>query len=229
MQELIRDSKYNDMSFLNHRSETVCFTGHRTEKFLDNVFLSEEATLNTIKTLLALMTADAYSRGAKYFITGMARGVDLWAGELLLYMQSFLPDVHIIAAVPHPKHERSFNKRDKELLYRIGNAADAVICVSPQTGNWCYLKRNDYMLANSAAVLGVIHTSKGGTAYTLKKASSFSVKSHIIDVRDYKYLSPLLERYPEIYRLSLPSQRYAFWEKNPRLLYQCGLYKEYSD
>lgn len=226
MQKLLRDDKYNNMTFLTHKDETVCFTGHRTEKFLNNIFVSKEIIINSVKTLLTLMTADAYDRGARYFITGMASGVDLWAGELLLYMKCFLPDVHIIAAVPHPNHERRFHANEKELLYRIGAEADAVICVSPSYTKWCFLKRNDYMLENSGAVLGVIHTDEGGTAYTLKKASKLLIQRRMIDVREYDRLTPMLKRFPEICRLALPSQQYAFWEKNPRLLYQCELFKE---
>lgn len=226
MKSLLRDNIDNNMSFLNHKTETVCFTGHRTEKFLDNALVSKDVTINIVRTLLALMTADAYDRGARYFITGMARGIDLWAGELLLYMQCFLPNVHIIAAVPHPDHENRFHGAEKDLLYKIGDAADAVICTSPSYTKWCFLKRNDYMLANSSAVLGVIHTDEGGTAYTLNKASKFLMQKRIIDVKKYEHLIPILERFPEICRLVLPSQQYAFWEKNPRLLYQCGLFKE---
>lgn len=226
MLKLIRNTQYNNMTFLNNRDKTVCFTGHRTEKFLDNILMSRDVTLTSIKTLLTLMTADAYDRGARYFITGMARGVDLWAGELLMYMQRFLPDVHIIVAVPHLNHEYSFHGKEKELLLAIGNAADAVICISEKYTKWCFLSRNDYMLNHSSAVLGLLHSNEGGTAYTIKKAYDKRIPRRIIDVRDYNRMIPMLERFPEICRLTLPSQQYAFWEKNPRLLYQCGLFCE---
>lgn len=226
MLKLIRDEQYNDMTFLQHKNKTVCFTGHRTQKFLDYMPIPEKIILNSIKTLLTLMTADAYDRGARYFLTGMAYGVDLWAGELLLYMKRFLPDLHIIAAVPHKGHENSFYGKEKELLYKIGDASDAVVCVSEKPSRWCFLKRNDYMLEHSDAVLGVLHVNEGGTAYTLQKAAKAHIPRRIIDVQDYRYLIPILEHFPEIGRLSLPSQQYAFWEKNPMLLYQCGLFKE---
>ncbi|MGN0630528.1 MAG: hypothetical protein ACI4JN_04290, partial [Ruminococcus sp.] len=116
MQTILRDEIYNDMTFMENRHLTVCFTGHRTEKYLDAPLHSEKVTLCAVKTLLTLMTADAYARGARYFITGMARGVDLWAGEILLYMKRFLPEVHIIAAIPQPNHENSFHGREKQLL-----------------------------------------------------------------------------------------------------------------
>ncbi|MGN0584044.1 MAG: SLOG family protein [Ruminococcus sp.] len=226
MQKLIRDADLNDMSFLQHRDKTVCFTGHRTEKFLDKPLYSDKVTICGVKTLLTLMTADAYDRGARYFITGMARGVDLWAGELLLYMKRFLPDLHIIAAVPHKDHEFSFRGSEKELLFSVADASDAVICTSERYSKWCFLARNDYMLRYSSAVLGVIHENEGGTAYTLRKARQLGIPRRIIDVQDYRRMIPMLERFPETYRMTMASQRYAFWEKNPRLLYQCGLFRE---
>lgn len=226
MLKLIKDEQYNDMTFLQQKDKTICFTGHRPQKFLDNIPISEKVIINSIKTLLTLMTADAYNRGARYFLTGMAYGVDLWAGELLLYMKQFLPDLHIIAAVPHKNHENSFYGREKELLYKIGKASDAVLCISEKPSRWCFLKRNDYMLEHSGTVLGIIHVNEGGTAYTLQKAAKNQIPRRIINIQDYRYLIPMLERFPEICRLTLPSQQYAFWEKNPMLLYQCGLFKE---
>lgn len=226
MQTILRDEIDNDMTFLENKHITVCFTGHRKEKFLDTPLHSEKVTLCAVKTLLTLMTADAYDRGARYFITGMAKGVDLWAGEILLYMKRFLSDVHIIAAVPQPDHEKSFYGSERKLLFDIAYAADAAICTSPCYTKWCFHKRNDYMLAHSSALLGVLHTNAGGTAYTIGKAKKLHIPHRIIDLQDYNRLIPMLERFPEVYRMEMPSQRYAFYEKNPRLLYQCGLFRE---
>lgn len=226
MPKLIKDERYNDMTFLQQKDKTVCFTGHRTQKFLDNVQIPEKIIINSIKTLLTLMTADAYNRGARYFLTGMAYGVDLWAGELLLYMKQFLPDLHIIAVVPHQYHENYFYGREKELLYKISDSSDAVVCTAETPSKWCFIKRNDYMLEHSSTVLGILHVNEGGTLYTLKKAAKKQIPRRIINVQDYRCLIPMLERFPEICRLSLPSQQYEFCKKNPMLLYQCGLFKQ---
>lgn len=228
MLQLLREAQYNDMSFLRYQAQTVCFTGHRPEKFLDEPLYSSEVTLRSIQTLLTMLIADTYEKGARFFITGMARGVDLWAGEILLYMQQFLPDIHIIAAVPHPTHGQAFREKEAQLLYRIGNAADAVICTSDTVSNWCFLKRNDYMLRHASTLLAVHRQNEGGTAYTIKKARAQGIERRIIQLDSYPRMIPLLERYPEVYRMYRPSQRYAFWEKNPYLLYQCGLLSEES-
>ncbi len=226
MPQLLRISEKNNMEFLSHRHETVCFTGHRPDGFRDTSFFSEWVMTNTIKMLLTLLTADAYKRGARYFITGMAAGVDIWAGEILLHMKRELPDIHLIAAVPYPGHEYSIRSKDKPLLYAIGDAADAVVCVSDAYSDWCFLRRNDYMLKASSAVLGIIRREKGGTVYTLKNAGKYGVSRRIINLSDYRLLIPLLERYPECCRMMSVAQRYDFWKEHQRLLYQCGLFSE---
>lgn len=226
MHNLLRNDNDNDMSFQNHTDLTACFTGHRPEKFLDAPLHSDEVTLRSVKTLLTMLTADAYSRGTRYFITGMARGIDLWAGEILLYMKRFLPNLHIIAALPYPGHENTFHGKDAELLYAVGDAADAVICTSDAYNKWCFLKRNDYMLKYSSLLLGVIHKDESGTSYTINKAAEKGISSRIVDVKEYRRMIPFLDRCPEAYMMITAAQRYAFWEKNPRILYQCGLLKE---
>ncbi|MGN0592734.1 MAG: SLOG family protein [Ruminococcus sp.] len=226
MAQLLRDMQYNDMAFLNYRSQTACFTGHRPEKFLNPPFYSDQLTLRSIQTLLSMLIADTYEHGARFFITGMARGVDLWAGQFLLYMQQFLPDVHIIAAIPHAEHENSFHGAEANLLRQIGNAADAVLCISETPSKQCFLRRNDYMLSHAQTLLAVQHTKEGGTAYTIRKAQQNGNCRRILDLSHYERMIPLLERHPEVYRMYMPSQRYAFWQKYPRLLYQCGLLYE---
>jgi uncharacterized phage-like protein YoqJ len=228
MQQLLREAHMNNMAFLCHPEQTVCFSGHRTKKFLDPPLHSEAVTIGSIQTLLSMLIADTYQKGARFFITGMAAGVDLWAGEFLLYLQQKFPDVHIIAAVPHPEHEKRFSGQDAQLLYRIGNSADAVICVEPRPSQYCFLRRNDYMLRNAQTLLAVQHAEEGGTAYTIRTAQKHHIPQRILDVRDYSHMIPLLERYPEVYQMTTPQERFAFWEENPRLLYQCGLLVERS-
>lgn len=223
---ILRSPEQNDMTFQKYPEQTVCFTGHRPGKFLDTPIHSEDITLNTIQTLLTMLIADTYEKGKRFFITGMAKGVDLWAGETLLYMQQFLSDIHMIAAVPHAAHEASFRGKEAELLRKIANAADAVVCISETPSRWCYLRRNDYMLKYSGMLLAVQHTQEGGTAYTIDKAQKKDIRRRILDLHDYNCLVPLMERYPDVYRMHMPSQRYAFFQKYPRLLYQCGLLYE---
>ncbi len=215
------------MTFTEHRDITVCFTGHRPKTFVSNTRYAPEIMLNTVKTLIAMVTADAYSRGARYFISGMAQGVDLWACETLLCMQNFLPDVHIVAVMPYKLHGRSFKDTAAEIFIETGRKADAVIHTSERSDyRQCYYIRNDYMLKHSSAVLGFIRDSKSGTMYTINHAPKFGTERRIVNLTDYKALIPLLERFPEVYRMQTPAQRLEFWQANQRVLYQCGLFSE---
>lgn len=58
------------------RKHRCCFTGHRPEKMC----LPERR----IKTALDLKIHAAIEDGYQTFISGMARGVDLWAAETVL-------------------------------------------------------------------------------------------------------------------------------------------------
>ncbi len=53
-----------------------CFTGHRPEKL--------HSSESLVKNALAREIWTAYQEGFRTFLTGMARGTDIWSGELIL-------------------------------------------------------------------------------------------------------------------------------------------------
>ncbi|MFR6448175.1 MAG: hypothetical protein ACLUO6_12150 [Ruminococcus sp.] len=62
------------------RLHRCCFTGHRPEK----LSLSE----NEVKHLLEKAIDNAIADGYVTFITGMAKGTDIWAAEIVLEKKS---------------------------------------------------------------------------------------------------------------------------------------------
>ena len=58
------------------RSHLCCFTGHRPEK----IGIPDE----TVIALLDKAISEAIQSGYRTFISGMARGVDIWAAEIVL-------------------------------------------------------------------------------------------------------------------------------------------------
>ena len=58
------------------RMHRVCFTGHRPEKLKQ----SESVIVKALETAIKEAIAD----GKNVFISGMARGVDIWAAEIVL-------------------------------------------------------------------------------------------------------------------------------------------------
>ena len=56
--------------------------------------------------MLAKEIATALKQGKRTFITGMARGSDIYAAELVLEYRAQYPDIHLVCALPHPDFEK---------------------------------------------------------------------------------------------------------------------------
>lgn len=95
-----------------------CFTGHRPGK----LYMSEMH----VKHALAAAIDSAYEDGYRTFITGMAQGVDIWAGELVLEFKGIHPDIHIICALPHPDFEKRWSKDWQQRYNAILSQADLI-------------------------------------------------------------------------------------------------------
>lgn len=95
------------------RKKRVCFTGHRPEKLND----SEE----TIKKELRAEILNSINEGFNVFISGMARGVDIWAAEIIIELKNKGYDLKLICAIPYDGFE---SKWSKEWQIRYNN----IIC-----------------------------------------------------------------------------------------------------
>lgn len=90
----------------NLRKRRCCFTRHRPEK-LD---LSEDE----IKPILEKAIDSAIADGYVTFITGMARGTDIWAAEIVLEKKKQNNALHLICAIPHPGFEKNRSLSEKQ-------------------------------------------------------------------------------------------------------------------
>ena len=88
------------------RMHSVCFTGHRPEKLA-----RPEAV---IRQELAQQILQAVEDGFHTFISGMARGVDIWAAELVLQLRAQRPELRLVCACPYEGFETSW--KQKKLL-----------------------------------------------------------------------------------------------------------------
>ena len=70
------------------RMHRVCFTGHRPE----NLTRSEEA----IRKDLEMQIRQVADSGLNVFITDMARGVDIWAAQIVLELRGEDDTVRLI-------------------------------------------------------------------------------------------------------------------------------------
>lgn len=150
-----------------------CFTGHRPSK----LHVSE----TQIKHALAAAIEGAYGDGFRTFITGMAQGVDIWAGELVLEFKSIHPDIHIICALPHPDFEKRWGKEWQQRYNTILEQADSIKTVCDAFSYGTYQKRNEWMVNHSARVIAVYNGEAGGTRNTIEYAKAQGVSLVMID------------------------------------------------
>ena len=81
------------------RSHRCCFTGHRPEK----IGIPEEMVID----LLDKAISEAIRAGYSAFISGMARGVDIWAAEIVLKYRDAGAPIKLICASPFEGFETS--------------------------------------------------------------------------------------------------------------------------
>ena len=145
------------------RLHRVCFTGHRPEKLRR---IKPEIVKDLKKEIL-----QATDEGFNVFISGMARGVDIWAAEIVLQLRADGKNVRLICACPYKGFEENWNIYWRLKYKSVLKEADYVKYVCPEYSRGCFQIRNEWMVDHSAKVIAVFNGEKGGTANTVKYAS----------------------------------------------------------
>lgn len=160
----------NETELRKHR---CCFTGHRPEKLA----VSEEH--------LTVLLEDAIERAVEQqfttFITGMAKGVDLVAAEIVLRLRERDSQIKLIAALPYPDFGLHWSDGWTERFQAVLSAADLKQCICPRFSYSAYQARNEWMVNHSGLVIAVFGGEKGGTKNTLDFAEKKRVPCVIID------------------------------------------------
>lgn len=153
------------------RKHRCCFTGHRPEKL--------NFTEREVRSVLEREIRNAISDGFFVFISGMARGVDIWAAETVLSLrdQEHRP-IKLICASPYDGFEQGWKSEWQQRYTAILQAADLVRFISPGYDKGCFQRRNIWMVDHSARVIAAYNGEPGGTRNTIQYAGK-----HSIDVR----------------------------------------------
>lgn len=141
----------------DNRDITVSFTGHRTYRHE-----CDDALTAAVERL--------YGEGYRTFMTGMAVGFDLAAGECVLSLRERLCGLRLVCVVPFRGMENRFSQADRERFGRLMQEADAAVTLADEYTPEVYRRRNDYLVDNASAVLAYFDGRAGGTAYTVARA-----------------------------------------------------------
>lgn len=163
---------------INH---TCCFSGHRPEKLA----LGGDINSPQIRRLISMLYLEiesAINDGYTNFITGMARGVDLWAAGYIYEKRIKNPNIKLICAIPYKGHGKSLKNAEKWDYDNIVASADKVYILEDKYTKTCMQKRNHFMVDNSSRIIAVVENYRSGTGQTIRYAKSKGIDVHIIDI-----------------------------------------------
>ena len=155
----------NETELRRHR---CCFTGHRPEKLTRS-----EAE---IKKDLEAAILQAIDDGFVTFITGMARGVDIWAGEIILQLRKANPNLHLISASPYEGFESRWSEDWKRRYNAVLEQADLVRFICKSYSRACFQIRNEWMVDRASRVIAVYNGEPSGTRNTIEYANRNKVE-----------------------------------------------------
>lgn len=144
------------------RAHCCCFTGHRPEK------LGAEKDLVVQRLDEAILAA--MERGYTTFISGAAKGVDLWAAKLVLEHRSSRPDIQLACAVPYKGFGLHWKGGYSELFADVLRAADSVHYICDSFSRSAYQRRNEWMVDRSSLLIAAYTGVSGGTRNTIEYA-----------------------------------------------------------
>lgn len=150
------------MSEQELRRHRCCFTGHRPER----LGMPESEVIFSLKEEIRTAIAD----GFQTFISGVARGVDLWAAEIVLAFRDEGAEIRLICASPYRGFESRWSREWQERYRRVMERADLVRFICPGYSQDCFQRRNEWMVDHSARVIAVYNGQPSGTRNTVEYA-----------------------------------------------------------
>lgn len=155
------------LSEAEKRAKRCCFTGHRPEK----LNIQEDVVRANLGEAIDM----AISRGFQTFICGMARGVDLWAGQEVLLRKQRDPAIKLICATPFPGFEKSWSPYWRNVYFETASMADYKVAICQTYTRDCFQKRNEWMVTHSGLVIAAYNGEAGGTRNTVLFANRHQV------------------------------------------------------
>ena len=100
----------------------------------------------------------------------MARGVDLWAAEIVLSLRDEGAAIRLICASPYRGFAIRWSQEWQERYRRVMEMADLVRFICPEYSRDCFQRRNEWMVDHSARVIAAYNGGSGGTRNTVMYA-----------------------------------------------------------
>lgn len=158
----------------------VAFTGHHPNRLGG---YNEQGDLNImIKMELTRVVEQLIEKGNDTFITGMSRGVGMWAAEVVLQLKQYY-DVKLIAALPHEEQECRWPITYQRQYHEILSHVDQVELINPGGyEQWKTLKRNEWMVDHAHVLVAVWSNPNSVTEKCVTYAKNVAHRPEIIQI-----------------------------------------------
>ena len=167
------------------KEKTCCFTGHRPDKLPWGEDESDPRCLR-LKRAIAQAVEDVYISGVRHFITGMARGCDLYCAEAVLALREAEAGITLECARPCETQADSWPAGERARYQTILDRCNYETLVQHHYDRFCMLRRNRYMVDRSGLLIAIYNgVPKGGTFQTLAYAMQKGLTVHTIDLEDF--------------------------------------------
>jgi len=157
------------------KEQTCCFTGHRPEK-LPFRATPYSYSYRLFRRALEQEVQQAILGGYTHFITGMSRGMDLWAAEQVIAFKKPYMHVTLEAAIPCIGQPDQWSAEERAWYYEILSGCDIQTVISEEYTPGCMQRRNRYMVDRSSLVLAAYSGGSGGTRNTVEYAHTMNVE-----------------------------------------------------
>lgn len=177
--------------------KTLTFTGHRPKDL--GGYDENNPVAHNVKAQLRALIVQAYDRGYRKFITGMAPGVDQWAGEILVELKNTHKDIVIVAAIPFASQATIWPEYGQRRWYNLLENCDEIYIVDKKDDKAYTVEevrglsltqepepkyaivqklqaRNVWMVDRADSILAIWRGTNGGTGNCVRYAQSKGVK-----------------------------------------------------
>ena len=135
-----------------------------------------------LKAVLAEQIAALVDTGFTQFLSGMAKGTDVWSTLAVLSLREQNPTTKLHCILPCKEQADKWSVSSQDLYHSILDRADSIVYVGRTYYKNCMLDRNCFLVDHAAALLAVYNGERrGGTAATMRYARKMGREIIVID------------------------------------------------